>query len=286
MRFADEDFEPYLLALPTSTAIPLVCDSPHSGSIYPADFLSCLPASVLRSGEDAYVHELWASLPSVGAVLLAANFPRMYIDPDREVDDIDPNILAEPWTTPLHPSENSRLGHGLLWSRVRGQEVYDRKLWVAEVENRIGTYYQPYRAALSAQIDAACKRFGGVWYLSLHSMPSDICEVLDVEMDKPLADVVLGDLDGTSCDPTLTGIIEDFLLGRGYSVARNDPFKGAALIERLSRPEENRHGLQIMVNRALYMDEDNYEKSADFVVLHRDLAQLSLRVAEFVRSLI
>lgn len=286
MRFADEDFEPYMLSMPTSTAIPLVCDSPHSGVIYPADFLSCLPASVLRSGEDTYVDELWQALPSVGATLLAANFPRTYIDPNRELDDIDPNILAEPWTSELHPTEKSRLGHGLIWSSVRNQEMYDRKLWVAEVENRIGTYHQPYHAALNQQIENAYERFGGVWHLNLHSMPSNSYELLEIDTDKPLADFVLGDRDGTTCDPTLTGIIEDFLLECGYTVARNDPFKGVALIARIGRPEENRHSLQIEVNRALYMDEDSYEKSANFTTLQKELAQLGVKVADFVKLLI
>src|SRR3546814_2900549 len=95
MRFAESEFDPYVLSLPTCSAIPLVCDSPHSGVIYPADFQSCLPVSVLRSGEDTYVDELWQALPSVGGSLLAANFPRTYIDPNREESDIDPTILAE-----------------------------------------------------------------------------------------------------------------------------------------------------------------------------------------------
>lgn len=286
MKFADEDFEPYALSLPTSTAIPLVCDSPHSGVIYPADFFNSVPVSVLRSGEDTYVEALWEALPSVGGTLLAANFPRTYIDPNRELDDIDPNILAEPWTTELHPTEKSRLGHGLIWTKVREQDIYDRKLWVAEVENRIGTYHQPYHQALNREIDNAYERFGGVWHLNLHSMPSDSYEVLEIQTDKPLADFVLGDRDGTTCDPTLIGIIEDFLKECGYTVARNDPFKGVALIARMGRPEENRHSLQIEVNRALYMDENTYEKLPNFRVLQKDLTLLCGRVAEFVKGLI
>lgn len=284
MRFADTEFDPYTLTLPASSAIPLVCDSPHSGVVYPSDFQSCLPVSVLRSGEDTYVEELWQAIPSVGGTLLAANFPRTYIDPNREEDDIDPNILAEPWTTELHPTEKSRLGHGLIWSKARDQPVYDRKLWVAEVENRIATYHQPYHQALQREIDAAHERFGVVWHLNLHSMPSDSYEVLEIDTDKPLADFVLGDRDGTTCDPTFIGIIEDFLLQRGYTVARNDPFKGVALIARIGRPEENRHSLQIEVNRRLYMDEQSYERSVNFENLQRDISELSVAVAEFIRS--
>ncbi len=117
-------------------------------------------------------------------------------------------------------------------------------------------------------------------------MPSDSYAVLKIETDKVLADFVLGDRDGETCDPTLTGIIEDFLLERGYTVARNDPFKGVALIARIGRPEQNRHSLQIEVNRALYMNEENYEKSANFNTLQGDLAQLSIKVADFVKSLL
>src|SRR3546814_6428900 len=95
-------------------------------------------------------------------------------------------------------------------------------------------------------------------------MPFNSYEVLEIETDKPLADFVLGDRDGTTCDPTLIGIIEDFLLERGYTVARNDPFKGVALIARMGRPDDNRQSLQIEVNRAQYMEEGSYEKSANY----------------------
>jgi N-formylglutamate amidohydrolase len=284
MKFADSEFDPYVLTLPTRSAIPLVCDSPHSGVIYPADFQASMPTSILRSGEDTYVEELWQAIPRVGGTLLAANFPRTYIDPNRELDDIDPNILAEPWTSELHPSEKSRLGHGLLWHMAKKQPIYDRKLWVSEVENRIGSYYEPYHQALGEQIEAAHERFGVVWHLNLHSMPSDSYEVLEIESDKPLADFVLGDRDGTTCYPTFIGIIEDFLVSRGYTVARNDPFKGVAVIARIGRPELNRHSLQVEVNRNLYMDEGNYEKSDNFTTLQKDLTDLCGQIAEFVKS--
>ena len=283
-QFADADFDPFTLALPTQDPIPLICDSPHSGVIYPKDFGSCLPASILRSGEDTYVDELWQALPGVGGCLLAANFPRSYIDPNREVDDIDINMLAEPWTSALHPSEKTRLGHGLIWRLARKQAIYDRKLEAAEIENRIASYHQPYHAALTQQIDAAYERFGGIWHLNLHSMPANSYEVLEIESDTPLADFVLGDRDGVTCDPALIETIEEFLVGRGYTVARNDPFKGVALIARIGRPDENRHSLQIEVNRKLYMDEDTYEKSSGFNALQESLSRLSAHVAGFVRE--
>lgn len=287
MHFTETSFEPYVLSTPTAPEIPLVCDSPHSGVTYPADFDVHVPMSILRSGEDTFVDELWTSIPDVGGTLLAANFPRTYIDPNREVTDIDPGMLAEPWPRPLSPSEkSSSLGHGLIWKVVRDRPIYDRKLWVAEVENRIDSYYQPYHDALSAQIEAAVARFGCVWHLNLHSMPSDTYEMLGIMSDVPLADFVLGDRDGSTCDPTLLGIIEDFLRTAGYTVARNDPFKGVALIQRIGRPHEHRNSLQIEINRKLYMNETTYEKTDNFSSLKNTLDSLSLHIAKFVRSLL
>jgi N-formylglutamate deformylase len=284
MKYADSDFDPFVLSLPTDPAIPLVCDSPHSGVIYPRDFGACLPATILRSGEDTYVEELWRAIPAVGGCLLAANFPRTYIDPNREITDIDVNMLAEPWAGELHPTEKTRLGSGLIWRTAGHQTIYDRKLRVAEVENRIRRFHQPYHAALSRQIEAAYEKFGRIWHLNLHSMPANSYELLEIATDKPLADFVLGDRDGCTCDPALVETIEAFLSGRGYKVARNDPFKGVALIARIGRPAENRHSLQIEVNRKLYMDESTYEKSQGFDALQQSLSLLAAHLAKFVRA--
>lgn len=286
MKFADSDFDPYRLLLPTVEAIPLVCDSPHSGAVYPADFQTVLPASILRWAEDAHVDALWESVPRHGGTLLCAEFPRSYVDVNREVDDIDPNILAEPWPHDIHPTEKSRLGYGLFWHNVNGHPMYDRKLWVSELENRISTYYEPYHAALWRQIDAAVKQFGVVWHLNLHSMPSDSYAALQQESERELADFVLGDRDGTTCDPTLTGIIEDYLQGCGYTVARNDPFKGVALVARVGRPAERRHSLQIEINRRLYMDEQTFEPTAGFDELQHNLDGLVAHLRSFIQSLL
>src|SRR5690554_6762342 len=287
MHFTESAFPPFTLTRPTTPAIPLVADSPHSGTSYPADFDVSIPMSILRSAEDTYVDELWAGIADVGGTLLSANFPRSYIDANRAITDIDPGLLAEPWPDVLAPTEKSTTsGHGLLWRNVRNTPIYNRKLWVAEVENRIATYYQPYHHTLREHIEAARKQFGHVWHLNLHSMPSDTWEVLGVSPAPPLADIILGDLDGTSCDPTLTGIVDDFFRAAGYRVARNVPFKGATLVEMFGRPASHYNSLQIEVNRGLYMDERTFEKTDGFEPLKATLDDLALHIAQFVRSVL
>lgn len=283
MQFASHDFPPYVLRNPTGEVLPFIGDSPHSGTIYPQDFITRLPTSILRSGEDTYVDELWSALPAVGATLLAANFPRIYIDPNREESDIDPDILAEPWSTPLHPTEKSAIGHGLVWWQARGQNIYDEKLFVGEVENRILKYYRPYHEALARKTAELYEQFGALWHLNLHSMPSDAYEVLGLPT-KALADFVLGDRQGTTCAPEFVAVVQEFLVSRGYSVAINDPYQGVALIERMGKPAQQKHSLQVEINRALYMDELSYEKTANFSHLQRDLADLSAHMADYVRD--
>jgi len=280
-------FAPFTLRLPQADALPLICDSPHSGVLYPDDFGYALPFENLRAGEDTDVHILWEALPSVGATLLAAEFPRAYIDPNRDVEDIDASMLAEPWPGPVQPSEKTRLGIGLIW-RGAGQDgrkpIYDRLLSVAEVRKRIDMYHAPYHAAMREQIEAAYARFGAVWHLNLHSMPANSYESLQIKSDHPLADFVLGDRDGTTAAPDFTDMVAQALRRRGFSVAINDPFKGVALIARLGRPGERRHSLQIELHRGLYMDEKTRERSANFKALQDALAGVSRDIAAYVKE--
>jgi N-formylglutamate deformylase len=280
-------FVPFSLRRPDGDALPLVCDSPHSGTLYPDDFGYALPFDKLRSGEDTDVHVLWDALPSVGATLLAANFPRAYVDPNRDVEDIDPGLLDAPWPTPLAPSEKTRLGIGLIW-RDAGKggrdPIYARKLGVAEVQNRIDRYHAPYHAAMREQIEAAYARFGAVWHLNLHSMPANSYEGLQIQSDHPLADVVLGDRDGTTAAPEFTSMVAEAFRRRGFSVALNDPFKGVALIARLGRPAERRHSLQVELHRGLYMNEQTRARSAGFGDLQDALAGVSAEIAAYVKT--
>jgi N-formylglutamate deformylase len=65
----------------------------------------------------------------------------------------------------------------------------------------------------------------------------------------------------------------------GYRVALNDPFKGAELVARFGRPDEGRHSLQIEINRALYMDEREYRRSARFEYVRADIGRTISKLA-------
>jgi N-formylglutamate deformylase len=254
---------PVELLRPAGEALPIVVDSPHSGTDYPDDFRPRVQPPLLRRGEDTHVDRLWGSAPAHGAVLVAARFPRTYIDPNRSLDDVDEALLDEPWPGPVTRSAKTELGIGLVWRMIADDEpLYDRKLSVAEMRARIARCWRPYHDALAAALEAAAAAGGPRWHLNVHSMPDDSYQRLKLPV-KPLADVVLGNLDGTTSDEETMRLLDGAFRAHGYSVAWNDPFKGVEIIRGSGHPERGWHSVQIEVKRSLYMDAD-YRPHAGF----------------------
>jgi N-formylglutamate amidohydrolase len=272
----------FTLTAPGGRMVPLVLDSPHSGTQYPEDFRPGVALAELRQAEDSYVDELYASGPAAGATLIAARFPRIYIDPNRSLLDLDTSLLDAPWPGPAIATRKTELGIGLIWRVLdSGAPIYRRKLTVEEVKQRIVRYHQPYQRAVKDALDHAHEHFGAVWHLNLHSMPSVSSRISEEGPGKPRADFVLGDRDGTTCEPAFTGFVAAALRAMGYEVKVNDPYKGVELVRAFSDPKAGRHSLQVEVNRRLYMDEATRAKSAGFEALRRDLSKLVEAVASY-----
>lgn len=247
---------------PTVRSTPIVFDSPHSGSIYPSDFGHCIDRLVLRRSEDAHLEEIFAPVTHHGAVLLHALFPRAYIDPNRASDDIDVTMLSGVWDEPVHPTSKTLSRKvGLLWREMRDAgPVYDRLISPEELRHRLDTCWRPYQDALTRALDTAHRDHGVVLHVNAHSMSSHGDKTTE---DGPVRrpDVVVGDRDGTSCAQAMRDCVIDTFRSLGYSVALNDPYKGFEIVRRHGRPTENRHSIQIELNRALYMDEPTLAKT-------------------------
>jgi N-formylglutamate amidohydrolase len=267
---------------PGSKPIPLVLDSPHSGTAYPDDFDHLPPRDVVRQAEDTHVEALYAAAPSVGATLIEALFPRAYIDPNRHRSDIDPELLADAWSEAITPSRKTELGIGLVWRLAHGGvPMYARKLSAAEVRRRITDFYEPYHACVSAALDRRHAAFGAVWHINCHSMPA-VGDVMSEDPGRARADFVLGDRDGSTCAPEFTAFVARTLTGLGYDVAINDPYKGVELVRMHGRPAERRHSLQIEINRRLYMDESTLSRHSGFATLQSNLQSLLEALRQFV----
>lgn len=271
--------------------LPLIFDSPHSGTHYPNDFNYACDFHILEKTEDKYVDDLFGEATTHGACLLRALFPRAYIDVNRAIDDIDPALYERDWPyqndLPVNPTNRSYAGIGLIRRLISPNlPVYGTYLSPLDIKSRIETYYIPYHNMLEQMIDGAHKNFGQVWHINCHSMPSASLTNGTLGRVNPQIqpDFVLGDRDGTSCDLDLTHTIRDFLNNKGYNVAINNPYKGVELVRRYSTPSIGRHSLQIEINRALYLNEDTYKKSKNYQSLKSDVTALIAHLANYAQS--
>ena len=241
-------------------ASAVVLDSPHSGTVYPADFGSCLPLATLRQAEDTHVEKIYAFAPGLGVSWVEAHFPRIYLDANRDTTEIDTTMIDGEWTGPVSSDprvlSKVRLGKGLIWKLTdEGLPIYDRQLSVDEVRQRIEGCWQPYHAAVAQAVDDAHARHGYSIHINCHSMPAIAASHATDFPGLAHADFVIGDRDGSTADPALSRKICEHLRGFGYSVDYNHPYKGVELVRRHGRPAEQRHSIQVEINRKLYMDE-------------------------------
>jgi N-formylglutamate amidohydrolase len=274
--FASRVHPPFALQLPRRQTLPVVVVSAHSGDRYPASFLAAaaIDRDRLRLSEDWAVDRLAEAAPAFGAPLLAATFPRVVLDANREPFELDPAMFATELPDYVNRrSSRAQSGLGTLHRHAAdGSDIYREPLDFAEALHRIDRFYLPFHAQLARLIKATMRRFGVCILLDCHSMPS----ATEAEHGCPpgALDFVLGDLDGTSCDPSVAARAEGVLARRGWRGRRNDPYAGAFITRHYGRPEDGVHALQLEINRRLYMDERRLRATAGFRAVANLVAEL------------
>ena len=262
---------------------PFVFSSPHSGRNYPASFVekSRLSAHSLRKSEDFMVDILFDHVCELGTPLLSANFPRAYIDVNREPYELDPELFDE--RLPRFANTKSVRVAGGLGTIPRivseSNEIYPNNLTVKEALDRISQFYMPYHTTLRKLLDQAHDCFGLAILIDCHSMPS-------TSHDNRRPDFVLGDRFGTFCNNLITCFVEQGLCDLNYNVIRNKPYAGGYITEHYGQPSKGHQALQIEINRALYMDENNYQPTEGFHLLREDLKTLCGKIFSEIPDLL
>ena len=264
---------PFSVIQPTRQRHPFVFNSPHSGRNYTPQFLAGvkLDRATIRRSEDYRIDELFAGAVAQGCPMLAANFPRAFVDVNREPFELDPAMFAD--ALPDYVNTRSVRVAGGLGTIARivseTEEIYARQLTFGEALERIETVYRPYHNRLRNLLAATHMAFGHAVLIDCHSMPS----ARDGTRRRLRPDIVLGDRYGTSCAQDIIWGAGEILTGLGYDVEINKPYAGGFITEHYGRPENGLHALQIEINRGIYMDEDRLTKRADFDRIAEDLTQ-------------
>ena len=127
---------------------PIVLSSPHSGKMFPEEFLAHtrLSEQELRSSEDCFVDELVMPASDAGIPLIAMNLPRTFVDVSRDKIELDDSMYFN------HPSPQTgigsrrcRVGLGVIHRAVaQTKNIYDGLISYDEVQERIKNVYDVY----------------------------------------------------------------------------------------------------------------------------------------------
>jgi len=276
----DELDPPFEIMEPAAYRGPVLFNSPHSGSIYPREFLtvSRLDIAALRRSEDSFVDALISGVVGQGFPLMRAHFPRCFVDVNREPYELDPRMFDGRLPS-FANTRSMRVAGGLgTVARVVGdaQEIYDQRIPVDDALARIESLYKPYHRALRRLFTRLHRDFGAAVLVDCHSMPSSAGQ----KDERARPEFVLGDRYGTSCADVVADVVETTLRGQGYTVSRNKPYAGGFITEHYGNPAAGLHAIQLEINRALYMDERRYQRSENFARLGADFDTLARRLGE------
>ena len=264
--------QPFRVVRPERHSAPFLFASPHSGRRYPAALAAAsrLDTVMLRRSEDAFVDELFAEVTALGAPLLAAEFPRVFLDVNRGMRELDATMFAAPLGVAVDvPSARVSAGLGVIPRIVRdGADIYRGKLAPQDAKTRLEKLYRPYHQALASLVAETQDQFGAAVVVDCHSMPSTL----------GAPEIVLGDRYGASASALLSRLAEDSFRREGFSVARNAPYAGGHTTSLYGRVHEGVHALQIEINRGLYLDEERITKKPNFESLKLRLTAALTRI--------
>ena len=257
--------ETFKLKLKNRGRFKTIFSSPHSGRNYLKAFLenTALEIDELRSSEDAFIGEIFEGAVNYGSAFLEANFPRCFIDLNRSHLELDPKLIEGNFE--FESSAKNFAGLGVI-PRLSGMgnPIYKGTLSFDEVQKRLKEFYFPFHETLANLILSAKTSFGYAVLFDCHSMPSSFRSIEGFGSRSNSIDIVLGDLNGVSCNRYLTEMAKDIFERHGFSVKINRPFAGGFITKNYGNPTQRVHALQLEINRGLYMNEEKIELNEDF----------------------
>lgn len=241
-----------------SVATPVLISVPHAGTRIPQDERQLYRATEdeLLTDPDLYVDELYAGIHELGATLISSPWSRFVVDLNRFHDDLHPSAVRG--TTERQGAGYFGLRGVIAALTTRGVTIYKQPLRRELFKQRLARYYWPYHEAIKLELTKLRTKFGRAVLLDAHSMPSR-ATTLHSDPGELRADIVPGDLDGTSCSSWLTDLTSGHWRAAGYTVKENTPYKGGAITRLYGKTGAGFDAIQLEINRALYMDEHNRE---------------------------
>lgn len=243
----------FQLTEPDPSPIPVLIAVPHAGRAYPPALIGKMrdPALSALRLEDRYVDLLARKVAdSTGAAFLNAYAPRAMIDLNRAPEEMDWTMLTGGARGQAGMARRARSGLGLVPRRLPGLgEIWRSPLDRSDLDERIDTIHAPYHRTLESALKRLKQRWGAALLIDFHSMPP-----LESLSGAPVAELVIGDRFGASCDGSLVAMAFAQAGSVGLRAAHNRPYAGGYVLDRHGRPARGHHAMQFEICRRAYLD--------------------------------
>ncbi|MGZ8359727.1 MAG: N-formylglutamate deformylase [Allosphingosinicella sp.] len=219
---------------------PLVVAFPHTGTDIP-EALGGNFASLWHAQRDAdwWVDRLYAFGRELGATTVRTSISRSVIDVNR--DPSGASLYPGQATTELCPTTDFD-GAPLYAGPVPDD---------GEIERRRTNWFDPYHAALAAEIGRLHAAHGRVILYDAHSIRSRIPRLFEGELPQ----FNIGTNGDVTCDPALSSAVQAICAGSGASHVLNGRFKGGWTTRHYGDPARGIHAIQMELAMRGYMDE-------------------------------
>lgn len=221
---------------------PLLLSIPHMGTFVPPVLAERLTEEARRVPDtDWHLDRLYAFARELGASVLQATHSRYVIDLNRPPDNS--SLYPGQATTGLCPQET-----------FDGTPVYrdGQGVAVAEVAQRLETWWRPYHEQLRGELDRIRAQHGVAALWDAHSIRS----VLPRFFDGKLPDLNLGTAQGASCAPELAQSVYDIARATpGHTAVLNGRYTGGYITRHYGEPRRGIHAVQLEMTQCSYMEE-------------------------------
>lgn len=217
---------------------PVVLGLPHAGTWLPPEIMVRLnPHGQLLADTDWHIDRLYDGLLP-GATIVRATFHRYLIDANRPPDGA--SLYPGQHTTGLVPLTD-----------FDGQPIWGDPPPDTELGVRRRIYYEPYHAALTAELERVRATHGVAILYDCHSIRSRIPALFDGF----LPHFNIGTADGVSCAPQIeAAAVESCSRVEGYRCSLNGRFKGGWTTRHYGRPGEGLHAIQMELAQSTYLE--------------------------------
>ncbi len=224
----------------TQGSSPIVLAFPYSGTDVPPEIWETLnERGQALADTDWHIDRLYADL---GLDLTRVRTPihRYAIDVNCAPDG--QSVSSGQITTGLCPLTD-----------FEGLSIYQEGMApdANEIARRKALYYDPYHAALSAELERIRAKYGVALLYDCHAIRSSI----PVFCDGNLPDFNIGTNSSSSCALSVEKSVYTRCRASGQSTALNDHFKGDWTTRRYGQPTKNIHAIEMKLAQCTYMQE-------------------------------